>query len=158
MVSFLDGHSLPAGEANRHLAHIAENLRQSDRIEVEASSGLDPLEALQFSWAVSSHGWFIMDRAGEPVAVFGAAPMVAPGAGLVWMLGTDGIIREAVGIARATRPYVERMMADYALLWNHVDVRNYVSARWLQWAGFKLLSTAPHGRLGEPFHLFARSA
>lgn len=132
--------------------HIAANLRQQDLDEIEAmDSGPD---ALSLSVKLSSHGYCIMDRNGEPCAMFGAAPHPLPGVGVVWMLGTDGIRREATGIARRTRRYFNELNSAYSILFNYIDARNTVSLRWLRWGGFELLRDVEIG--GHPFHIFAR--
>lgn len=133
--------------------HIAAHMRQQDLDEIEAmGSGAD---ALHLSIQLSSHGYCIMDRDGKPCAMFGAAPHPLPGVGVVWMLGTDGIRREAVGISRRTRRYFNELNTAYPVLWNYIDARNTVSLRWLRWGGFKLLSDVDIN--GHPFHLFART-
>ena len=81
------------------------------------------------------------------MALFGAPPPPLPGLGIVWMLGTDAIQTEAMGIARRTRRYFDELNAAYPILWNYIDARNAVSLRWLRWGGFKLLkhvSFGPH--------------
>lgn len=133
--------------------HISKNLRQADLDEIEAmGSGPD---ALHLSVALSSHGYAVMDRAGEPIAMFGAAPHPLPGVGVAWMLGTDGIRREAHGIARQTGAYFDTLNSAYSVLWNYIDARNTVSLRWLRWGGFELLRDVEIG--GHQFHIFARS-
>lgn len=135
--------------------HISNNLRRCDLDEIEAMASVSPEEALSTSVALSSHGFAVMDEAGEPVAMFGAAPHPLPGVGIVWMLGTDGIAREAHAIARATRTYFDELNAAYSILWNYIDARNIASMRWLRWGGFRLLGETKFGP--HPFHIFART-
>lgn len=133
--------------------HISRHMRQADLDEIEAmGTGTD---ALHLSVALSTHGFAVMDREGVPCAMFGAAPHPLPGVGVVWMLGTDGIRREAYSIAKATRRYFDTLNDPYPVLWNYIDARNTVSLRWLRWGGFKLLSDTEIG--GHKFHIFARS-
>lgn len=145
-------------QAEAWLEHIAAHLREQDCDEVRASSALDPREALFTSVGLSSHGYVIVGRDGDPVAAFGAAPHPLPGVGVAWLLGTDGIRREALSIARETPRYVEELQRHYLLLWNYVDARNSVSMRWLQWGGFKLLEEHRLGPESHRFFTFARSA
>lgn len=138
--------------------HISQHIRKQDRDEVEASSGLSPKDALMASLLHSTHAYAVTDRDGQPVAMFGAAPHPLPGVGVVWMLGTEGIRREAYSIAKATRAYFDELNAAYWLLWNYVDGRNSVSMRWLRWGGFKLLGEhTSRGPEGATFFTFARS-
>lgn len=142
--------------AQAWLLEIAENLRQGDRDEVQASSNLTPAEALLGSYSLSTHAYVILSTEGDPIAAFGAAPHAA-GIGIVWMLGTDGIEQEAFGIARRTRRYFDELNAAYFMLWNYIDARNATSMRWLRWGGFQLLEEHPeHGPERRPFYTFAR--
>lgn len=118
-----------------------------------------PERALGASLALSSHAYAVLDRTGEPVAMFGAAPHPLPGVGIVWMLGTDGIDREAHAIARKTRRYFTELTEAYPVaLWNFIDARNTKSMRWLRWGGFRMIGETALGPDGHPFHIFARSA
>jgi len=141
------------------LDRIAANMRKQDVEEVRASSAIPIHDILPRSVSISSHGWVITsDKTGEPIAVFGAAPLALPRMGAAWMLGTDGIEDEALSIARHSRRYMDEMQADYDLLWNYIDARNEVSMRWLKWIGFRLVSLHPfHGRERRAFYTFARS-
>lgn len=139
------------------LTILADNLRAADRAEVAAMSGLEPLNALVASWMLSTHAYLVLGRDGVPVAAFGAAPHHLPGVGAVWMLGTDGIAAEAMGIARETRRYFDELNGAYGLLWNYIDARNTTSMRWLRWGGFKVVGQSAMGPEGLPFHIFARS-
>jgi hypothetical protein len=137
--------------------YIATNLRRCDLDEIEAMAAVAPAEALRVSLKLSSHAFAVLGGDGQPVAIFGAAPHPLPGVGIVWMLGTDGIQKEALGIARATRRYFDELNAAYGILWNYIDARNEVSLRWLRWGGFKLLGDTAMGPEARPFHIFART-
>lgn len=144
--------------AEAWLDYIASHMREDDLAEVAASSALPPREALFTSFALSTHAYVVLGRDGTPVAAFGAAPHPLPGCGIVWMLGTEGIRKEAMGIARATRRYFDELNGAYWMLWNYIDGRNAVSMRWLRWGGFELLAEhTTHGPEGRPFFTFART-
>lgn len=136
---------------------ITRNLRRCDLDEIEAMSAVSPGDALRASLGLSTHAYGIVDGNGEAVAMFGAAPHPLPGVGIVWMLGTDAIQTEAVGIAKRTRRYFDELNAAYGILWNYIDARNEVSLRWLRWGGFELLGDTRMGPEGLPFHIFART-
>jgi hypothetical protein len=136
--------------------HVAAHLRQCDLDEVAAMTGLEPEDAMRSSLALSTHAFAVVShQGGAPIAIFGAAPHPLPGVGIVWMLGTDDIRKEAYSIAKATRRYFDELNAAYWMLWNFIDARNTVSLRWLRWGGFKLLGD--HDFNGHRFHTFART-
>lgn len=154
----VDTVSLPQDTVEASIKFIAENLREADREELHSSTGLSSTEGLMESWKVSSHCWLILDNEGLPIGIFGAAPHPVEGLGVVWMMGTDGILKEAISVARQTRRYVDEMQAVYPTLWNFVDARNELSIRWLTWSGFRLVDVDPfHGRDGQTFIEFVRS-
>jgi hypothetical protein len=136
LIDVIDARSLSYEEQMAALKYLADNLRQADIDEVEASSGYPPLDALSTSLALSEKAFFVFDSEGSPAAVFGVSPHACPGIGIVWMLGTESIRKEAFGIARQTKPYLDEIGKDYIVLWNNVHAANTVSRRWLRWSGF----------------------
>lgn len=138
MIRVVDALTDPAW-ADEQAATTAANLRQADREEIAASSGLPPLGCIREGLRLSSHAWIVQDDAGAPICIFGAAPSAQADVGIVWLLGTDGIADEAFAIARATLRYLAALHATYPYLFNFVDARNTVSLRWLQWAGFDVI-------------------
>lgn len=154
----VDTSTLPIETITEAVEFIAENLREADRDELRASHGGDPEEVLKESWQASSRSWLILDRTGLPIGIFGVAPAIAAGVGIVWMLGTDGIEAEAFSVARQTRGFVEEMNALYPTLWNFIDARNEVSLEWLLRAGFRIIDVdLQHGVEGRTFLEFART-
>lgn len=131
-------------------------MRDADVSEVMASSGRNPMDALQDSVRVSTECWAAM--IGEkPIAIFGVGPLnVLNGIGSPWMLGSDELVSHAFYVLRVSRPYVERMHQVYPVLFNLVDSRNIVSQRWLKWLGFHLYEPIPYGPYGVPFRPFER--
>jgi len=158
MIQVHDLRHVPAGMAEAWADHIAAHMRQQDIDEVAASSALNPRDALLESLALSTHAYCVESDKLGAVAMFGAAPHPLPGVGIVWMLGTEGIRKEGIAIAKRTRRYFDELNAAYWMLWNFIDGRNAVSMRWLRWGGFELLAEHPrHGPEGRPFFTFART-
>jgi len=154
----VDTSTIETSVAEEAVRHIALNLRDADREELRASHGGDPVEVLISSWQHSTRSWFVLDRTGLPVAVFGVAPGYAPGVGIVWLMGTSGLEREAFALARQTVSYVEQMHEAYPVLWNYIDARNELALRWLGWAGFSLVDADPeHGPERRLFFEFTRT-
>ncbi|EQB10420.1 hypothetical protein [Novosphingobium lindaniclasticum] len=155
MIQFHDLRSVDPDVVGAWADYLSQNLRTCDLDEIEAMGAVSPDDALRTSVELSSHAWVILGRDGLPVAMFGAAPHPLPGVGVVWMLGTEGITREAYGIARATRRYFDELNAAYNILWNYIDDRNAASMRWLRWGGFRLIGERQFGP--HQFHIFART-
>lgn len=144
--------ALPTATLTDALGFIADNLRDADEDEVRASLPGDPKEAIMASAVVSSLGWLLLDRTGLPMGVCGVAPSVAPGVGMPWLVGTEGLHQEAFALARQTRAHVEAMHEWFPVLTNHVDARNDLALDWLLWAGFRLIDADP--RYGPEERLF----
>lgn len=69
------------------ILHVAENMRQEDILEVAASHGHTPLQALAFAVTASDRSFAAMHD-GSPVCIFGFSQH-AEGIASVWLLGTD---------------------------------------------------------------------
>jgi len=138
-----------------HIAPIAAHMRQADRDEVWASSLSEPEAALRISLAASPLAWTgLVD--GVPVCMFGAAAStLLASRGCPWLLGTDAVETHAIAFLRRNRAQVRLMLAVFGTLANHIDSRNIVSRRWLEWMGFTIHPAEPHGPLGLPFHPFS---
>ena len=133
---------------------IADNMRDADRIEVEASDGWKPLEALHKSLG-ASHLSTVACVQGVPCVVFGLVIHdIMAGTGSPWMLGTDGALKHRRQFLTETPQVIEEMLRKCVKLVNHVHVKNRESVRWLRWLGFTLEEPAPYGVVGEEFHRF----
>ena len=137
-----------------HIPHVAENMREADRVEIRAMTRQTPYEALEQGLRDSSHVW--AGTADDvPFCLFGVAPLtLLSGTGVPWMLGTDSVKMHARAFLRHNRPVVETMRKPYRRLENWVDARNVLSIRWLRWLGFTIEKPEPIGRDGELFHCF----
>lgn len=110
---------------------------------------------LRLSVAVSSHHWAFIAADGEPVAVFGVAPVsLISGIGTPWLLGTERVFAFPGVLIREGRRYLQAMRNVYPSLANHVDARNVKSIRWLKHLGFTIGEPEPYGVAGLPFYPF----
>lgn len=149
---------LDATVAAEALAYIFDNLRETDLAEIKASTRLRPDRVFAEGIALSRHTWIIQDRTGLPIGVFGVAPSAFPDMGIAWLVGTDGMEREATAIARQTRRYVAAMQQDFSVLTNWIDARNERSLQWLLRAGFHIIDADPaYGPERRLFYQFART-
>lgn len=157
MATAIDTRNVPQETLVEAISFIAENLREADRDELSASVGGHPEVALFDSVDNSVRTFLILDRTSLPIGIFGVAAGPTPGLGVVWMMGTDGVLEEALSVARQTRRYVEELHELFPILWNYVDARNELSLKWLEWAGFDITDAHPnHGPEGRLFYEFSR--
>lgn len=138
---------------------LSERLRMEDIVEIYASSGMSPLEALCSGLEYSSpHAWALADPAsGEPYLMGGVRPL-QDGIGLVWLLASPAIERHALTVQREAKSMLLRIWeaGDFRALCNIVAADNHKAVRWLERLGFIIVHRdQPIGLGGELFHTFA---
>lgn len=140
------------------VAYLAPRLRESDRLEITASTGLVDIAAiLQDSIDRSLQVWVCCSPDGEPVSVMGVASLsLLGGMGCPWMLATDLVDRVPGRLMKHSRTFLGRMHELFPHLENFVDARNERSVRWLRRLGFTIHPAEPHGPAGQLFHRFER--
>lgn len=133
---------------------VAQDMREADRKEVEASGGFSPREALLASYRASQpcYAATLDDRA---TALFGVSP-VDDDIGVIWMLGTNDITDHPVTFMRWSRTVVPMLIRPYRMVCNLVDKRNTVHVKWILKMGFSLIREVDHGPFNLPFYEFAR--
>ncbi len=139
-----------------HVPALAQRLRQSDKDEIAAASGLDPLQGLGQSVAMSHYSYTIMEDE-EPVVMYGARH-VADGKGLVWLLASDALERHSIQFLRNSVEYINRLHYETGChtLSNLTDKRNTLHHRWLRWTGFTFGPEVPIGPYSMPFYPITR--
>ena len=133
---------------------VADNMRYADRVEVMASHGYTPIEALNEGVDVSNYctAIFIED---ELVGILGLVVTCRmTGHGVPWLLGTPGILLHSREFLANSKQVVESLVAKCPNMVNYVHDKNYVSIRWLKWLGFKMEQPQPFGKAGEKFRRF----
>ena len=161
MARAIDISTLDDDTVREALEYIAANLRPADLAEMRASGTTeeDPFWVLVESWDASVASWLIVDSSGLPIGLFGVAPHLVPKLGIAWLMGTEGLEREALSVARQTVGYVEELHSYFPVLWANVDARNELSMRWLEWAGFSISDADPSfGPEARLFIQFTRTA
>jgi hypothetical protein len=146
---------VPATSA--HIAELALTMRQADRDEAIAQTGIHPALALGLSVGNSDAVWAGLAD-GKVLCVFGVSDVGDPSGdvGAPWMLGSDLLVVHQRKFLRHCAECVEKMQTMFPVLQNHVDERNITAIRWLRWLGFVILPTEAHGPYGLPFHPFER--
>ena len=135
---------------------LAPLLRDADRREIQAASGLSPVESLRQGAEESE---IVCSIVGETVCgMFGVSPSYQ-NAGYVWLLGSDELVT-----GRAKRQFIRNagmfltiLHKYFPLLHNYVDKRNTVHIRWLRRMGFTFIAEHPEfGHEKRPFLEFVR--
>lgn len=124
---------------------LAPRLRADDVAEVEASGGYAPLGALLASLEASEVA-FALVIDGRVEALFGVA---APG--VVWLLGSDVLLRRPLALCRQARVWLPILLDRYPVLTNCVDARYRTALRLAEWLGFEIGPEEPFGIAGLPF-------
>ena len=134
---------------------VAENIRDADRDEIAANSGQTPLEALITGFSTSDVPFTIVGD-GVPAGIFGAGPAM-PGVGMIWLLGTDLLLKNTTRFLRESRFWLDQCARPYDMMFNFVDARNTVHIRWIKWLGFTLINLhQEYGVEKRPFYEFVR--
>ena len=118
--------------------YMAANLRQEDKDEIKAASGLDPTEGLQV--AVKNGGWVGVYNEG-PWVIWGNH-VVAENLNTVWCLATTQITKHRSAFLRISSWWLDSLKCD--LINCYTDSRNKEHHRWLDFMRFK--------RIGYPLY------
>jgi hypothetical protein len=138
---------------NKHIIHIALNLRVDDFDEVFALTGESPHYAILESWNMSLRKWIMLDKNNMAAAVLGVRPLeMFSDIGIPWLLGAEGLNNMKKFFIKVSRPVIEEMKKNFKYLINYVDARYTKAVRWLEWLGFEIEEAAPFGVLNKPFH------
>lgn len=133
---------------------IAADMRHADAVEVMASHGYTPIDALMSGWD-QSHFATIVTADGIPVAMFGLTSVNRlSGIGVPWLLSSEVAMQYKREFLLQSPPVVEQMLNICPKLYNYVHAENKVSIRWLKWLGFTIDEPGPFGVDGAMFHRF----
>lgn len=136
---------------------VAANLRESDREELKASSGQDPLDSILNSIDKSRECYALIGKDDMCCAIMGVGPSSCDGCHIAWLLGTDDINTERKSFVKITKSIADRWVEQHGAIGNAVDARAIKSHKWLESIGFEhILTWASFGKLGLPFHLYVR--
>lgn len=136
------------------ILYLAANMRDADRRELEASSNLDPITALELSVSHSREPLTGLAD-GELVCCFGVVDVsLLHREGVPWMVATPAIEQHGKIFLLNSRRVVKKWRRQYRYMSNFVDVRNDIAITWLKWLGFKLHAPIPYGPRNMPFHPF----
>lgn len=138
------------------ISWVAHRMREEDRSEVFAASGMSPYKALMNGY-IQSNECFTLIADDEPMCMFGYRKEKDAPAAMIWMLATNLLVKHRWAFLRISRPWIDYLHGQAPLLYNYVDQRNVVHINWLSWLGFKFVRTVPNfGYQKLPFIEFVR--
>ena len=138
------------------IKYLAPRLRQEDKQEILAGSGLIPYYALLNGFQNSVIVFTIFNPKNKPIGIFGVDD-VGNVVGGIWLLATKDLATIKIAFLKQCREVVKVLNQKYKILWNYVDCRNEVHIKWLKWCGFKFLRKTNYGVLQKPFYEFIRT-
>jgi hypothetical protein len=119
---------------------LAPKLRQEDKEELYAATGMKPLEALLHAYVASDkHVIKTIFVGDEQVGIFGVNPSAVSGIGFIWMLGTDKLKLLRKELVTEARTHINHFCTIYPVLTNVVYSKNITHIKWLHKLGFKFL-------------------
>lgn len=144
-----------ADASDREARAVAGCLRAADRAEIIAATGTDDVVAVVRRSVATSRVAHCAWADGAPAVLWGVAPASwLSGTGVPWMVATPALETHWRAFLRRCRPEVAAMAAGFQVLRNHVDARNRLAVKWLEWLGFTAHAPQPFGPFGLPFHEF----
>ena len=141
----------------KDIDRLAPILRESDILEIQASTGQTPREALE-DGLERSDLCYTMLVGGDVICTGGVAPSgYNPDVGVAWFLSSDRLAKSAVALQWYMPQILRKMHRLYPNLANFVDARNIASVAWLTRLGFKVVGTDEfYGVEHRPFHWFVK--
>ncbi len=143
---------------------LAPRLREADRLELSVNhpSGTEALVLLQSIQQAPRTTWAADYDGSGLQSLFGVAPETnlpahEPPRALVWMLGTDVMVRDPRPFLRESGAIIDELVRQFGTLYNVVDARNTIHIRWLKWCGFTVNPDPYWGTLAHPAHFFIRN-
>ena len=137
------------------IKYLAPRLRQEDKQEILAGSGLLPYEALYIGFKNAVIVFTIFNPKNKPVGIFGVDD-VGNGIGAIWLLATKDLAKIQIAFLKECREVIKFLNTKYKILWNFVDCRNQLHIKWLRWCGFKFIRKLNRGVLQKPFYEIIR--
>ncbi len=135
-----------------HVRDLLSDLREADRLELEALRGWTAEEELREAVRITPHARTCIAE-GQVIAIFGDSRH-DEFIGIPWMVSSNAITRHARAFLACCYAVIQDMRTRHCYLVNFADTRNNIAIRWLKWCGFEFFNAIPYGRDGELFHPF----
>lgn len=143
----------------QHAVLMAQHLRECDKREIWAASGLLPEESLLFSLDHSEECYAALYPGNDiPILIYGMGGQQSffDKRRQIWMLGTDQIYDVSMRFLRECRTHLQMMAAGHTV-YNYVMEGNDKTLKWLHWMNFTIMKPKPHGLLQKNFHYVKRT-
>jgi hypothetical protein len=135
-----------------HFAALLADLREADRLELEAIRGWTAEQELKHAISTASRARSCMCD-GKVLAIFGDSAYDDT-YGLPWMVSSTWIEQHRRAFLAECVDVVADMRTRHQVLINFADIRNTQAVRWLKWLGFTFLPAIPYGINNELFYPF----
>jgi hypothetical protein len=143
--------------AKEDIPYLAVNLRDEDRAEILASSGLIPEVALEMGRVISRRCRTICMSDGTPAGIYGVSDTKIKGLGSIWLLATPDLLKVQRQFLRECREGISEISQGYSCVFNYTDARNAVHHKWLKWCGFTFIKEHKNfGKQNETFYEFVK--
>lgn len=146
---------LPA--TGRDMIELSSGIRDVERDEVQASTGLELLSVLARGLADSEEVWALRFD-GALAGVWGVVPRIDSAitgkCGYGWLLTTDLVDEKPITFWKTCIAVIPALLNRWDELVNAIDVRHEKALRWASRLGFQLEDPAPYGAMGLPFQVF----
>ena len=134
--------------------YLSENLREEDKQEIKAVTGLPPLLSLLSGLKMSTVPLVICNGDCKPVAMLGVVPNGL--IGFIWMVGTDDLKKISLSFLRNSKDVCDVLKGKHQILHNYVDKRNKLHINWLKWMGFTIINEINYGIENRKFYEFVK--
>ena len=134
--------------------YLSENLREEDKQEIKAVTGLPPLLSLLSGLKMSTVPLVICNGDCKPVAMLGVVPNGL--IGFIWMVGTDDLKKISLSFLRNSKDVCDVLKGKHQILHNYVDKRNKLHVNWLKWMGFTIINEINYGIENRKFYEFVK--
>lgn len=131
--------------------YLATRLRKAD-VEELAATGWTPQQSLAYG-LTGVACYTMLDDVGTPFGMVGVCKCpYFPDFGVIWLLGTDEIVKHQKRFLRQSHPVLTKLYKDtgYKAFYNRTYFKNTVHHRWLKWMGFTFIQS------DGKFHTFVR--
>ena len=137
--------------------YVVNNMRVMDKIEAHYQTGMEPEDALSFTYMGSEINMAIANDDDKPIGLCGVQ-----NDGCIWCVATDDLYankKYRIQLIRQGREWVDNLLGSYKILYNYVYAENTSAIKWLKSLGFTFVNY--HKEFGlqqKPFYEFLRIA